>query len=491
MSFPEQIRKKLTLASLFVLPIILLSGMRAWSQADNPSNIQASGQPDSSPAQLVPAMAGTDHSADPSETADDAVSSDDRMRIPPPVSGQAFSSMLTSEERFNYLRYGMAFTSAYTDNALGPLRGYPVSDVSYSVAPMVALDESTVRTHWLVNYAPGFTAYQHTSELNEVDQNAGITFQWRPSQYVTVEARDGFQKSSNVFNQPDFGLAGTVTGGTQGTNTSVIPPIADRLSNAANADVTYQFGRNSMIGVSSVFSNLHYPDPSEVPGLYDAASQSGSAFYSFRIGNNYVGATYQYQRLVSYPTTGLSETQTQAAFLFYSFYPTTRLSFSVFGGPQYASTAQPAFPTLNLQASTFRTWKPAGGASLSWQGRLSSFAMAYSHSVAGSGGLIEAVRMDSVTAVGRQQLTRTLSASLNAGYAQNNVLGTVQLAGYSGHSIFGTASLQQLFGEHLSVQLGYTRLHQDYSNIAVFSSTPDTNREFISVSYQFSRPLGR
>ena len=45
--------------------------------------------------------------------------------------------------------------------------------------------------------------------------------------------------------------------------------------------------------------------------------------------------------------------------------------------------------------------------------------------------------------------------------------------------------------QHFNLQLGYTRLHQDYSTVAVLAATPDTNREFVSISYQFSRPLGR
>ena len=51
--------------------------------------------------------------------------------------------------------------------------------------------------------------------------------------------------------------------------------------------------------------------------------------------------------------------------------------------------------------------------------------------------------------------------------------------------------MQKQFGQHVNVQLGYTRLHQDYSGVAVLATTPNTNREFVSVSYQFSRPLGR
>jgi hypothetical protein len=47
----------------------------------------------------------------------------------------------------------------------------PVSDVSYSIWPTIALDETTSRLHWAISYAPGFTFYQRTSSRNEADQN--------------------------------------------------------------------------------------------------------------------------------------------------------------------------------------------------------------------------------------------------------------------------------------------------------------------------------
>jgi hypothetical protein len=48
-----------------------------------------------------------------------------------------------------------------------------------------------------------------------------------------------------------------------------------------------------------------------------------------------------------------------------------------------------------------------------------------------------------------------------------------------------------MFRQHWNLQLGYTRLHEDYGTVAVLAQTPNTNREFISISYQFARPLGR
>ena len=447
--------------------LLVLSAAPLWSQVDN------------TPTQPAPGVTGTDNT-------------DDRMLTPPPGSGQSYPTSPASEERSNYLRGGLAFTSAYTDNAVGSITGHPVSDVSYSVAPFAALDETTSRLHFVLTYAPGFTFYQRTSSRNKADQNASIDFHYRLSPHVTFSARDRFQKSSNVFNQPDLASAGAVSGGAQEPNVSVIAPIADRLSNFGNVGITYQFAPNGMIGASGSFTNLHYPNQAEVPGLFDSSSQGGSVFYSFRASKmHYVGVTYQYQRLLSYPTEGLNETQTHAVLFYYTLYATSTFSISMFGGPQHSDTVQPPLPPLQIQLPPSRAWTPAAGASLSWQGRVTSAAVSYSHVISGGGGLFGAVHMDSATASIRQQITRSLSGSLAGAYIQNDVLASVLFGGNNGHTVSGTASLQRQFGEHINLQLGYTRLHQDYSGVTVLAATPNTNREFISVSYQFSRPLGR
>ena len=247
-----------------------------------------------------------------------------------------------------------------------------------------------------------------------------------------------------------------------------------------------------MIGGSGTFTNLHYLDPAQVPGLYDSSSQGGSAFYTHRISKmHYIGVTYQYQRLLSYPAPGTNETQTHSLLFLYTLYATPRFSISFFGGPQYANVGPQYSATVSIPTPASQSWHPEAGGSLSWQGRLSSLAVSYSHMISGGGGLIGAVQMDSASASIRQQLSRTLSASVSGGYTQNNVLAATSLASSNGHTVSGTASVQQQFGQHLNVQLGYTRLHQNYSTVAVLASNPNTNREFVSISYQFSRPLGR
>ena len=202
--------------------MILLPASSLWSQVDSTSTQPA-----------------TANSADSSTANSD--NSDSRMLTPPPVSGQSYPTSPTSEERSNYLRTGVAFTSAYTDNALGSLIGHPVSDVSYSVYPMLALDETTSRAHAVLNYAPGFTFYQRESGLNSENQNVAINFHYRVSPHVGLSVGDSFQKTSNVFNQPDLTSSALVSGGSQMPNSSVIPPTAETLNNFGNVGVTYQF----------------------------------------------------------------------------------------------------------------------------------------------------------------------------------------------------------------------------------------------------------
>jgi hypothetical protein len=451
---------------LLVLPVASL-----WCQVDNTTQ----------PVAAYGTGSGTENS-------------DSRMQTPPPVSGQSYPQAPTSQERSNYLHGGVTFTSAYSDNVLGSTgpNSEPVSDVSYSVYPTVSLNETTTRLHFTLSYAPGFTFYQKTSSRNEADQNASVDFQYRLSPHVTFSARDGFQKTSSIFNQPSFGSAGAVSGGIQEPNQSVIAPISSQLNNAGNVGITYQFALNEMVGANGSFTNLHYLDPDQVSGLYDSSSQGGSAFYAYRISKmHYLGVSYQFQRLLSFPAPGTNETQTQSILLIYTLYVNPRFSISFFGGPQYADVGPQYSNTESTPSPASQGWHPQAGGSLSWQGRMTSLAVSYSHMISSGGGLIGAVQMDSANGSVRQQFTRMLSGSLTGGYSQNDVLAVTPVASNNGHTLTGTASVQQQIGQHLNVQLGYTRLHQDYSGVAVLASTPNTNREFVSISYQFSRPLGR
>ena len=79
------------------------------------------------------------------------------MLTPPPVSGDAYPTGVGSETRSNYLRAGLVVTTAYSDNVLGFVEGYPISDFVYSIWPTIQIDKTTSRLHLMLAYSPGFT----------------------------------------------------------------------------------------------------------------------------------------------------------------------------------------------------------------------------------------------------------------------------------------------------------------------------------------------
>jgi hypothetical protein len=411
------------------------------------------------------------------------------MMTPPPVSGESYPAVGTAGERSNYLRFGFMFMTAYSDNVLGGVSPTPVSDVSYSIWPTISLDQSTPRLHSVLTYSPGFTFYQKTSSRNEADQNLSGRFDYRLTQHVTINVQDSFQKSASVFNQPDFGST-PISGSAQQPIVPVIAPLADRISNTANGGINYQFAPNSMVGANGTFALLDYSNPTQVPGLYNSRSEAGSGFYNHRLSKkHYMGLTYQYSRFSAYPIGSQigaqSETQTHAVLGFYTVYFTPALSLSVSGGPQHFDVTEAPFPA-------FHAWSPAGTASLGWQTRRLGLAAVYSRTVSSGGGLVGAYDSSNAGGSANVQIARNWSAGASATYGiYKTESSLLSLSNSGGHTISGTATIRHTVHEHLTIEAGYSRLHQSYEDIAAVAAFPDTNREYISLAYHFARPLGR
>jgi hypothetical protein len=320
-----------------------------------------------------------------------------------------------------------------------------------------------------------------------------LNFQYRMSQHTTISLSDSFQKSSSVFNQLYPFSGGAISGSAQSPPAEVVAPYADRLSNTANMQLSYQFSRNGMIGASGIVTETNYPNPAEASGLYDSNSLGGSVFYSQRLSTTqYIGVTYQYLRsqgnpvnAQANPVNAQNEVQTHSLLPFYTIYLNPTLSLSLSIGPQYFDAVQSLSPP-------FRSWTPSATASIGWQKSHTNFAASYLRTVTGGVGLPGAFDSSSTNASMRWQITRAWTVGLAASYSNNkNVTPLLSSSSPGGHTVSGTASVQHSMGEHLKAELGYTRLHQSYSGITVVSDAPDGNRESISISYQFARPLGR
>ena len=422
-----------------------------------------------------------------------APSDESQMLTPPPVSGEAYPTMVGSETRSNYLDAGLIFNAAYNDNVLPDNSATPVRDATYSVLPTLTINQITPRQRRTLTYTPGFTFYQHTSALNAADHNAIVDFQYRLSQHTTINFRDSFQKSSNVFNQayPFSGVA--ISGSQQSLPPEAVAPYANRLYNTASGGISYQFGLNRMVGagVNNVLSD--YPNPTEAPGLYNSRSLGISVFYNHRLSSTqYVGLTYQYVRNHSDPVDAHAnplntqiELHTHTLLPFYTIYFNPTLSLSLSAGSQYFDASQ-------LHSLPVRSWAPSVMTSIGWQKSRANFVASYSRTVTGGVGLPGVFNSNNANASVRLQIARAWVAEAIAAYSINkNVTPSFSSFSSGGHTVTGTISFTHAISEHFQTEAGYVRLHQSYGGIAVISAAPDSNREYITISYHLTRPLGR
>jgi hypothetical protein len=414
-----------------------------------------------------------------------SASDSDQMATPPPVSGQAYPSAVEAEQRSNYLRGGMTFNTSYIDN-LYPGNGAAIGETTYSVLPMVGLDQTTSLRHLTLSYSPGFTFYQPTSALNEVDQNANVTYRVRLTPHSALNLNDGFQDSSTSFGSANSAVGGSVSGSVTTIAPGIFAPFAKLLTNNAGGEFTLQISRNGMLGVSGTATTLHYPDSSEAQGLFDSSSRGGSIFYDHRsAGKQYLGVTYEYAQILAYPASAVSTTVLQSLQLFYSLYFSQSLSLSVSAGPQNYQVTEAPFPSSN-------SWAPTTTASMGWQGLHTNFAASYSEAVTAGDGLLGAYDSKSANASARWQISRTWTAGVSAEYAINKSISEpLSFGSENGHTVSGSATVQHPIKKQVVLGFEYDRIQQSYGGIPAISNNPDADRISASISWEFMRPLGQ
>lgn len=408
------------------------------------------------------------------------------MVAPPPVSGQAFSTHPTSEERSNYLTIGLMGEIAYVSNVLPGSGSVPVNDETYSIRPSISFDRSSFRLRESFSYDPGFMFYKTVTALNQTTENASGSISYRTSPHSNVSVSDSLLKSSNVFNQPFSIAAGTVSGSQAIQAATVITPFADVVSNNGTGEYTYQISETGMVGASGEVTELDYPNPTQAPGLYNANGYGGRAFYNALLSKRqYIGASYEYANVTENGSTGNIATTTNAVAPFYTFYPRQNVSFSVTGGPQYYSAKVPQEEAVN-------GWSPSVVVSMHVGMPRATYSASYQRTVTGGGGLIGAFTMQSGSLDARVQLNRRWGAGFSMNYTdEKNVVPMSVLGEQGGHTVMGTASVERHLGQHATAELGYDYLREHYSAIQAVNLSPNSQRVYVTISYTLRRPLGR
>jgi hypothetical protein len=321
---------------------------------------------------------------------------------------------------------------------------------------------------------------------------ADLEYRW--TQRLTVGVQEVFQQNSTAFSQPYTYSGATISGSGVVGSPAVILPYAGQIQETTPGHIEYQISRNSLIGASGYFSTFQFSDSSQVTGLYNSRSYGGSANYSRRLTRTqFFGVLYQYSTssttspanaaTVAYPPVS---TESHYAQLFYTANLTNRLSLSLTGGPEYTTTSVPGSEEVN-------TWAPSGHATLGWHETRANFAVGYSRSVSTGWGLLGSFTADSANATASWQFTRRLVGTVNGNYGNTRNATPLLVSAYTatGHTFFERAALEYQLSEHLHLVGEYARLHEHYTGIAAFSSSPDSDRVAVTLNYGFQRPLGR
>ena len=385
-------------------------------------------------------------------------------------------------ERSNNLRGGVNVSATYDDNPLLLSSGIQ-SNTSETIFPNIRIEESSSRARWTLGYAGGLTVNQNITSENQGSHNVNFDSQFRLSPHVNLRVAETFSLTTGLF---DAGNGSEVVAGSGGPNESLITPLATQRSSVTTVATNYHFSLNDMVGASGSFYDLHFTNVPAGTQLTDTDTASGSAFWLHRIFHeDWGGLSYRFDHITSNPGNDVTQVHSFLAVDTLSLWK--RLTLTGFIGPQYSEsqgtgTAQPLQPS---------GWSVSGGAEGGWQGERTSVAAGYSRSVSDGGGVLGAVHLQAVHGNFRRVLVPGWAVALTASHGTNQSIFTT---GASSITVTSAGiALERNVGKSIGLRLGYTHDFQE-QYLALPSATPtldaSRNRFFVTLSYQWAKPLG-
>jgi hypothetical protein len=411
-------------------------------------------------------------------------------QIPSILGGQGPSVAFRAEqERSNYLRGGINVGATYDDNA-SLVSNNAVSNTTYSVFPNIAIEQTFPRLRWDFAYAAGFTVNQRLTNQNQGSHSLSFDSQFRLSPHVNLRVAENFSLTTGFFDSGN----GTVAGG-GGPNANLIAPLSKQRASSTVAEADYHFALNDVIGVSGSFTDLHFnneatTEPTSGTALTSSRSTSASAFWLHGFGRDWIGASYHFQHLTF--DLGDGTTNVHSFLVVNTLTLPSRFTLAGFAGPEYSDN-RGLIPGAE-ESSHFTDWSFAGGVELGWQKDHTSVAGGFSRRLNDGGGVLGVVRLQSVHASLRQELFPGWAFGLSGSYGNNKAL-TVPVAGSATSIDTATAgvSLERNLGRNLGLRLGYEHDFQDQTGTTnpLFLGGAHRNRFFVTLGYQWARPLGR
>jgi hypothetical protein len=411
-------------------------------------------------------------------------------QIPALLGGIGVSPTFVSElERSNYLRGGVNVGAAYDDNPLLLSNSGP-GNASVSIFPNLSIEQSSSRMRWKLGYAGGLTVNQRFTNQDEGSHNLNFDSQYRLSPHVNLRVAENFSLTTGFF---DAGNGLEPVSGSAGPNGSLITPLATQRSSLTTVETNYHFALNDLVGASGSFYDLHFTNPPADAAsgtqltypLTGSETESGSVFWLHRVfRDDWAGASYRFARI----SFNGGESQVHSFFAVDTLKLSTRFLLTGFVGPQYSENVG-----LLAPGTAPDDWSVAGGVEGGWRDERTSLFAGFSRSISDGGGVLGAVRLQSVYANFRRQLVPGWAAAVTASHGTNQAF--LLLCPTCASSINLTSagiSVERNVGKSMGLRMGYTHDLQSESGAAGAFSTLDAsrNRFFVTLSYQWAKPLG-
>jgi hypothetical protein len=454
------------------------SAQNSASQSSDPTTAADTSR--TAPATALSAIAGMEGDGGPGDTASTL------PQIPGLLGGIGVSSASLSEmERSNYLRGGINVGAAYDDNPLLLSSGVE-SNTSESVFPNIKIAETTSRMRWTLGYAGGLTVNQKFTNQNQGSHNLNFDSQYRLTPHLSLHVAENFSVTTGFF---DGGNAGDAVLGSGGPNASLITPLANQKFDNTTAELNYHFALNDLVGGSGSFSDSHFSNVAGQTQLANTQTVAASGFWLHQLfAGDWAGAAYRFERITFDPS---GESRVHSFYAVDTLNFSKRLSLTGFVGPQYVENQ--GLIAGAATASQTNEWTTGGGVEFGWRNENTGASVGYSRMISDGGGVLGSVLLQTVHGSLHRQLTRAWTGSLTAQHGTNQSL-TVpfQTSARSINLTSVSVSLDRNLGRSIGFRMGYTHDFQQQFGVPGSSSTLDANRNrvFVTLSYQWAKPLG-
>lgn len=406
----------------------------------------------------------------------------------PPISFQSENG--TQNVLLGTISAGAAMDTNNNNSTIDPIVGE-----QYFLNPSLAVQQTHGHMVWNMSYSPGLRVYvPSSSQPNQFSQLFGGTFRYDVTKRLTISLRQDYLRTNDPFQQ--LGTAPLQPGiGLLNQPATVALPDVRETSLLSEMLVNYHLAKHTSFGLSGDFTQMHYDDVIASNNTFiNNRDISGSAYLSHQFtARQAVGIQYVYLNLV-FPQ-GDSLTSTHGILLFDQIAINPRMSFSIFGGPEYSRIHNQE--VLNLSFLTAQipiqipiaasVWSPAAGTTFSWSGNRTALQASFVRRVSNGGGLLGSVEMNDASLQIKKKLARRWVGSLNADMMQENLLDATR----EDLNILSTgAEIGRELAQNTWVRLSYQRMHGsgEYLSQAGFA---DHNRVTLTVQRNFNLPLGR